>query len=87
MNWFTGIVLYILIWWVALFAVLPIGTHAVERPDETSGWRGTPETPRLWKKVGLTTLVACVVWLAAFALIESDWISFREGFFAAPRNY
>ena len=25
MNWFTGIVLYILIWWVTLFAVL-LGT-------------------------------------------------------------
>jgi predicted secreted protein len=86
MNWFTGLVLYILIWWVTLFAILPIGTHAVEQADETSGWRGAPERPRLWMKVGLTTVVACVLWLAAFALIESDWISFRHGFFAAPRN-
>ena len=30
MNWFTGIVLYTLIWWIVLFAVLPIGTHPVE---------------------------------------------------------
>jgi predicted secreted protein len=85
MNWFTGAMLYILIWWVVLFAVLPIGTHAVEHPDETSGWRGAPAAPRLWMKVGLTTIVACVFWLLAFALIESDWISFREGFFAAPK--
>ena len=84
MNWFTGLVLYLLIWWLALFAVLPIGTHAVQQPDDTSGWRGAPERPRLWMKVGLTTLIACVIWLAAFALIESDWISFRHGWFAAP---
>ena len=45
MNWFTGCVLYILIWWVTLFAVLPIGTQAVERPDEVSGWRGAPARP------------------------------------------
>ena len=77
--------LYILIWWVALFAVLPIGTHAVQRPDDVSGWRGAPERPRIWTKVALTTVVAAVIWLAAFALIESDWISFREGFFAAPK--
>ena len=87
MNWFTGIVLYILIWWVALFAVLPIGTRAVENPDETSGWRGAPAAPRLWRKVGITTLVACVVWLAAFGVIESGWINFREGMFAAPKDY
>jgi predicted secreted protein len=87
MNWVTGIVLYTLIWWVTLFAILPIGTHAVERPDETSGWRGAPAKPRLWMKVGVTTIVACVLWLAAFGLIESNWISFREGFFAAPKDY
>ena len=86
MNLVSGIVLYILIWWVTLFAVLPIGTHAVARADETSGWRGAPEKPRIWMKIGLTTAVAAVVWLLAFALIESDWISFRHGFFAAPRD-
>jgi predicted secreted protein len=84
MNWVTGIVLYVLIWWIALFAVLPIGTRSIAEPDEISGVRGAPAKPRLWMKVGLTTLVACVVWLAVFALIESDWISFRHGYFAAP---
>lgn len=87
MNWFTGCVLYILIWWISLFAVLPIGTHAVERPDTVSGWRGAPARPRMWLKIGITTLVACVLWLAAFALIESNLISFRHGYFAAPKDY
>jgi predicted secreted protein len=87
MNWFTGVVLYILIWWVTLFAVLPIGTHAVQQPDAVSGWRGAPARPRIWMKVCVTTAVACVLWLAVFALIESDWISFRHGYFAAPKLY
>ena len=86
MNWFTGIVLYVLIWWVTLFAVLPIGTRTVDDPDESSGWRGAPVRPRLWMKVGVTTLVACVIWLGAFALIESNLINFREGFFALPQD-
>ena len=85
MNWVSGLVLYVLIWWVTLFAVLPIGTHAEVQPDESSGWRGVPARPRLWRKVGITTLVACVIWGLAFALIESDWISFRHGYFAAPK--
>ncbi|MSP01791.1 MAG: DUF1467 family protein [Acetobacteraceae bacterium] len=86
MNWVSGVVLYILIWWVALFAVLPIGTHAVQDPDDASGWRGAPAKPRLWMKVGVTTLVACVVWALAYGIIQSDWISFREGYFAAPKD-
>jgi predicted secreted protein len=84
MNWFTGVVLYILIWWVVLFAVLPIGTRPVEDADARSGWRGTPKNPRLLMKVVVTTLIAGVVWFGAWLLITSDWLSFRHGMFAAP---
>ena len=34
MNWFTGIVLFVIIWWTALFAVLPIGTRPVQQADD-----------------------------------------------------
>ena len=84
MNWFTGVVLYVLIWWTALFAVLPIGTHPVEDADERTGWRGAPERPRLLRKAIITTLVAAVVWLGAYAVISSDYLSFRHGWLAEP---
>ena len=71
MNWFTGAVLYVLIWWIVLFAVLPIGTRPVEDPDLQTGWRGAPEQPRLLMKVIITTLVAAVVWFGAWLLITS----------------
>ena len=86
MNWFTGVVLYVLIWWTVLFAVLPIGTHPVEDADRQSGWRGAPEHPRLLMKVIVTTLVAGVVWFGAWLLITSDYVSFRHGWFAAPND-
>ena len=85
-NWVSGLVLYILIWWVALFAVLPIGTHPNAQPDSASGWRGAPARPRIWMKIGLTTVVAAIVWMAAYALIVSDLVSFRDGYFAAPKD-
>ena len=84
MNWFTGVVLYILIWWTVLFAVLPIGTHPIEGADARSGWRGAPERPRLLMKAILTTLISAVVWFGAYLLITSDYVSFRHGWFAAP---
>ena len=76
MNWFTGVVLYVLIWWTVLFAVLPIGTHPVETPDELTGWRGAPEQPRILMKVAITTLVAAVVWFGAWLLITSQLCKF-----------
>ena len=31
MNWFSGIVVFVIIWWVVFFMALPIG---VRSPDE-----------------------------------------------------
>lgn len=84
MNWFTGIVLFVVLWWTALFAVLPVGTKPVAQADETSGWRGAPERPRLLMKVIVTTMVTCVLWTGSYLLIRSDYMSFRHGMFAEP---
>ncbi len=84
MSWFDGCVLYVLIWWVALFAVLPWGVRPRPEPDPQSGWRGAPEHPRLLRTVLATTIVAGVVWLLAFCLIASPYLSFRGGWLAMP---
>jgi predicted secreted protein len=83
MSWFTAIVVFALIWWIALFVVLPIGV----RPDpdgdpEAGGWRGTPRNPRLGLRLLATTVLAGVIWLAIWGVIESGWLSFRDGVFA-----
>jgi predicted secreted protein len=87
MGWFTAGVLYVLIWWTVLFAVLPLGTHPVESPDPVTGWRGTPERPRLLRKLLLTTALAALLWAAVFAIIESGWLSFRHGILKMPDDY
>ena len=81
---FNASVLYILIWVISLFAVLPIGIRPNDQADEHSGWRGAPSNPRLWMKAGLTTIVALVIWAGCMAVIESNWLSFRSGFLAMP---
>jgi predicted secreted protein len=82
MNWFTGVVLYLLIWWIALFAVLPWGTRPLPDPDSATGWRGAPDRPRIGLKVLMTTLVAAVIWGLCYLLISSPWLSFRSGWLA-----
>jgi predicted secreted protein len=87
MNWFTGIIVYLLVWWTVLFAVLPFGTRPDPDGDPAAGgWRGAPERPLLLRKLIATTLVSAVVWLGIYALVESDWISFREGWLAMPEK-
>ncbi len=87
MGWFTACVLYVLIWWTALFAVLPLGVKPVAEPDQTTGWRGAPERPQLLRKLLLTTLVSLVIWGCVVVLIESNWLSFRHGILKMPDNY
>ena len=84
MNWFTGIVLYVLIWWTALFAVLPFGAQSPVNPDPVSGWRGAPERPSLLLKLIATTILAGVIWVGAWLLIRSPYLSFRHGWLALP---
>lgn len=82
MSWVSGVTLYIVIWWIALFIVLPIGTRPVAAADPASGWRGAPEHPRLVKKILLTSGLAAVLWGAWYLLLISGWLSFRTGWLA-----
>ncbi|MGC8523446.1 MAG: DUF1467 family protein [Acidibrevibacterium sp.] len=86
MGWFTGLVLYVLIWWVTLFAVLPFGVRSAADPDPHTGWRGAPEQPYLGRKILATTLIAALIWVGCVAVIESDWLSFRHGILAMPND-
>ncbi len=83
-NWFTAIVLYVIVWWTVLFAVLPIGTRPVADPDQTTGWRGAPEQPRIGRKILWTTMISIVVWAIFMGIQASGWVSFRTGWLAMP---
>ncbi len=83
MDWFTGTIVYLLLWWLALFCVLPIGTRPVVEADPAAGgWRGAPAQAQLGRKLVGTTILAAVLWLGAYALIASELVSFRDGWFA-----
>ena len=76
MSWFTGLIVYILVWWVTLFAVLPLWVVPADSSD-LGHLAGAPKHPRLARKALVTTLVAAVIWLAIYALVRSPWLSFR----------
>jgi predicted secreted protein len=85
-NPFTGVAMYVMIWWLALFAVLPFGTRPVADADATTGWRGVPDKPRLGRKLLITTLVSAVIWVLCYLVITSHWLSFRSGWLALPAD-
>jgi predicted secreted protein len=76
MDWFTGIVAYILIWWTALFAVLPWGNRLSQHPVPGQP-HSAPDVPRLKQKFIITTILSAVIWLCIFLLVRADIIDFR----------
>ena len=86
MGWFNALVLFVIIWWTTLFAVLPLGTRPVPTPDHATGWRGAPAQARIGRKLLINTVVSLVIWGICVAVIASDWISFRHGMLALPQD-
>jgi predicted secreted protein len=76
-NWFTGILVFVIVWWMVLFTVLPWGNRPPEEIGEGHA-DSAPEKPRLWIKALVTTLIAGVIWAAIYWVIASGMFTFRE---------
>ena len=66
-----AIAIYVVIWWIVLFAMLPIGVRTQAEEGEVSP--GTPESaphrPRLLPKMLATKVVASIVFAAVYVII------------------
>ncbi|MBL8654444.1 MAG: DUF1467 family protein [Alphaproteobacteria bacterium] len=85
MTPFTAIAMYVVIWWIVLFAVLPFGVKPTEIPGGKGQMTGAPEKPMMGKKVIWTSIVAAVVWLIIFAIVHSDLLPVRDALQLPPR--
>jgi predicted secreted protein len=74
-----GIALYVMIWWITLFAVLPFGVRT--QGEEGKVVPGTPESapavPRLLRVFLINTVVAAVAFAVVWAALENDWLNLR----------
>ena len=68
------IAIYFVVWWIALFAVLPWGTRPVAEPDSLTGWRGAPANLAMRKKIIATSIVAAVITAAIYAAFYFDML-------------
>ncbi len=77
MSLFTGIMVYVIVWWLVLFTVLPFGNRA-PATAEPGHAESAPERPRMWIKAAVTTAMASLIWGMIYWVIEADLISFRD---------
>lgn len=79
MSVITAFFIYLLIWWVMLFTVLPLG---VERhTDEGRGFdAGAPREANLKRKLVLTSLLSAGILAVIIILVEAGVIRWSEWF-------
>ena len=77
MNVVSAFVVFVVIWWLVLFMVLPFGVRRVETPEDGHD-HGAPVHPMLWRKAAATTAISVVLFAAVYAIIEFELISLQD---------
>lgn len=80
MTIMSGLVLFAVFWFMALFIVLPLRLTTQAEANETVP--GTPSSapvdPRMRQKVKLATIIAVVCWSIAAFVIINDLVSMSD---------
>ena len=76
----TYIGIYIVLWWVVLFAILPFGVHSQEESgDIVPGTDpGAPALPNLRSKVGWTTVVSTIIFFLFYVAYATHLINIEK---------
>ena len=76
MSVVEAIVTYLVLWWLALFMVLPWGNRAPDRIGKGHA-ASAPARPRLLKKAAATTVLATFLFAIAWVTVTFGLIEVR----------
>lgn len=78
MSWATAVLVFVVIWWTVIFAVLPLGVRRAD--DDVAGAdRGAPARPDLKRKALITTAITVVLWSLWYVFWVLDALGLRGG--------
>ncbi len=80
MTWFSAALVFVVVWWLVFFMSLPIGARSYHEAGENVDVGNAPSAPmrpRIWMKAGISTLIAVVLTIGIYFLIDSGALSFR----------
>ena len=75
----TGLaILYIIIWWIIFFALLPIDVNR-EKPLKIDGEdAGSPENPKMLKKFIYCTGITSIIFVIIYLLMKYEYLNLRN---------
>jgi len=80
MTWFSAVLVFVIVWWLVFFMSLPVGArsyHEAGEEVEVGNVPSAPMKPRLWTKAGVSTVIAAILTVVVYFLIDSGAVSIR----------
>ena len=75
----TGLaIIYIIIWWVVFFAILPIDVDRIKSVKVDGEDPGSPENPKMWKKFIYCTGITTVLFIIIYLLMKFEYLNLRN---------
>ena len=78
----TGsIIVYVMIWWIIFFSVLPIGIQSKKEvfKEKIGGMDpGAPKNPKIALKFLITTLITSIIFVVIYYLVDIEFLNLRE---------
>ena len=68
-----SIILFLLIWWLLLFIVLPLNiSDTAEKIVEGGNDTGAPSNPQIFKKFLITTIISIIIWSIMYMFLKDQ---------------
>ena len=76
---YTGLaIVYIIIWWVVFFAILPIDVDRQKAFKIEGEDAGSPENPKMLKKFLFCTSITTIIFIIIYLLMKFDYLNLRN---------
>ena len=75
----TGsLIIFVLIWWIIFFSLLPIDVDRKHKQMVEGADKGSPENPKIIKKIIYTTIITSIIFIGIFMLVKYDYFNLRR---------
>ena len=75
----TGLaIIYIIIWWIIFFAILPIDVERKKMIKIDGEDPGSPENPKMLKKFIYCTIITTILFIIIFLLMKFEYLNLRN---------
>ena len=74
----TGLaIIYIIIWWIVFFTILPIDVNRLKSVKIEGEDAGSPENPKMLKKFIYCTGITTVIFVIIYLLMKYEYLNLR----------